>query len=59
MMEQILRNMKNPSTSPVILKFAVFVAYLFCVNRMKNKVFSFYNAVNLSIIKFYFILCHC
>ena len=28
---------ENPSTSLVILKFAVFVAYLFCVNRMKNK----------------------
>ena len=37
MMEQILRNIENPSTSLVILKFAVFVAYLFCVNRMKNK----------------------
>ena len=36
MMEQILRNIENPSTSLVILKFAVFVAYLFCVNRMKN-----------------------
>ena len=43
MMEQILRNTENPSTNLVILKFAVFffclffVAYLFCVNRMKNK----------------------
>ena len=44
MMEQILRNTENPSTSLAILKFAVFfflfffcVAYLFCVNRMKNK----------------------
>ena len=46
-MSQILRNTENPSTSLVILKFAVFyylfflflffVAYLFCVNRMKNK----------------------
>ena len=36
-MEQILRNIENPSTSPVILKFAVFVAYWFCVNSMKNK----------------------
>ena len=37
MMEQILGNMENPSTSLAIFKFAVFVAYLFCVNRMKNK----------------------
>ena len=41
MMEQILRNTENPSTSLIILKFAVFfsffVAYLFCVNRMKNR----------------------
>ena len=40
MMEQILRNIENPSTSLVIffiLKFAVFVAYFLCVNRMKNK----------------------
>ena len=47
MMEQILRNTEKPSTSLVILKFAVFffffffffffVAYLFCVNRKKNK----------------------
>ena len=36
-MEQILRNIENPSTSPVILKFAVFVAFLFCINRKKNK----------------------
>ena len=46
MMEQILRNTENPSSSLVILKFAsffffffffFFLAYLFCVNRMKNK----------------------
>ena len=43
-MEQILRNIENPSTSLVILKFAVFVAYLFCVNRMKNKLI--FKAVN-------------
>ena len=42
MMEQILWNIE---------KFAVFVAYLFCVNRMKKKKKnSFYKAVNLSII---------
>ena len=40
MMEQILRNTENPSTSLVILFYLFiffFVAYLFCVNRMKNK----------------------
>ena len=43
----------------VFLFVFFFVAYLFCVIRMKNKLIFILQSSKLSIIKFDFILCQC